>query len=93
MKNTLKSSTITIKNIDLLKLKFQKSELLKIVHAVSSITEDKVKVTFEGRKGKKTETTLDISKLNGILHILDAIQDSAVEDLGFNENDIFEFAA
>ena len=39
---------------------------------------------------EQNEDNIDTTELEGLLHLIDAIQDHAVDDLGINENDVFE---
>lgn len=75
MKNTLKSCTVTIPNIDLEQLKLQKSELLRIIASP-----------------KDVKSNIDTKTLEGLLGLIDAIQDTAVKDNKFNENKVYVFS-
>ena len=74
MKNTLVSCTVTIPNINLEQLKFQKSELLKVIASP-----------------KEVKSIIDIEKLEGLLNLVDAIQDSAIKANNFDENEVYIF--
>lgn len=75
-----------IKNIDWKLLREQKEDLIQVITDMEFEAE---RYRKDGEPDGADEIDREAGSLQGIVHLIDAIQDYAVDELGMNESTVF----
>lgn len=75
-----------LKNINWNLLREQKEQMNDLIGRLRG---DAIQYHKDGQKGLEKETNRDVDSLEGILHLIDAIQDYATGNMGIDEDEVF----
>jgi len=77
-----------IRNIDWSKLSIQKTDVL---HTIQDLEIESIEASSAGEEELSDRYKEQIESLQGIVNLIDALQDYAVDEMNMSENDVYDF--